>query len=77
MKMKLKLKGNDVNRIVLALRYAITKIKGSVPNKEVDKFQQLYDRLTTPSEESEKVDYYGDIGEVYGGSKPKCENCDG
>lgn len=74
--MKIKLKGTDAERITTALRYAITKIKGNVANREVDKFQQLLDRfLAVKIEREEPVDY-NKVGEVYGSSKKDCINCD-
>ena len=76
--MKIKINKTDLDRITTAITYAINKLKSDkkVPNIEIDKFQQLYDRLLPdrPTKTEEPVDY-DKVGEVYGSSKGKCREC--
>ena len=76
----MKIEGSDIERILLSLRYAISKLKeeGATPHIEINKFNQLYDRISDGIINESKIDQSHDgIGEGYaGGVKASCENCD-
>ena len=61
----MKIEGSDIERILLSLRYAISKLKeeGATPHIEINKFNQLYDRISDGIINESKIDqsHYGGI----------------